>query len=316
MTTVARLKVLMEADSHRLTSALSRVKKQVFNVRSAFTVLAGAGGVGALVSSQLKAADEMGKFSKRIGISVEALSELRHAAELSGIQTNTLETSLQRLVRRVAEVATTGKGEAKSTLEQLGLDAEKLNNMDVDVMVGTIAEALSKVDTQGGKVAAAMKLMDTEGVAMLQMFGEGSAGLDKLREAARKAGVTLTEEGAAGAERANDAMAQLKATISGLAQAFAIQLAPEIGTALEWVVSVIPKLLAGFKTLGKVIGAIAATAAAIFRGDFAGAAAIGNINVGDIYRETLNEGGDSTAEEVGKAMTRALDNVALIPVAG
>jgi hypothetical protein len=289
MTTIARLKVLLEADSHRLTSALHQVRRTVFNVRTAIGVLAGAGGLGAMIKSQLNAADEMQKFSQRVGISTEALSELRHAANLSGVPISALEMSLQRMTRRLGEVALTGKGTAASALEQLGLDAQKLAALAPDEQLGAIADALAGVENQSIKVALAQKIFDSEGVKMIQMLEQGSAGLDKMRESARAAGVTLTTEGANAAARANDAFTQLSASIGAVGQAFAIGFAPEIAAGLEWVVNILPKIIAGFKTVGRVIGAVAAAAAAVFRGEFGGASAVGNLQVGDIYKEELGK---------------------------
>lgn len=316
MTTIARLKVLMEADSHRLTSALARVKKEVFSVRNALGVVGGAAGLSAFMKTQLAAADEMQKFSDRIGIGVEALSELRHAAKLSGLQTNALQISLQRMTRRIGEVGSKGKGEAKDALERLGLSAKQLMRLSPDQQLNQLADALAKVENQSEKVALAQKLFDSEGVQMLQMLKGGSAGLADLREQARTAGVTLTDDMAKSAAEANDAMTQLLATVQALSQQLALGLAPEFTRSLKFISEAVPKAIAAFKTVGRTAGAIGATAAAIFRGDFSGAAAVGNVSVGEIYQEALEEGRIEKAvtEGVQKGLERS--DAMVVKVAG
>ena len=95
------------------TRKLGNFRKSVLNVRTAVVALAGAGGMGALVKSSLDAVDALAKTSQKLGITTEALAGLRHAAELTGVKTQTLDMAIQRMTRRVAEAAA-GTGEAKA----------------------------------------------------------------------------------------------------------------------------------------------------------------------------------------------------------
>ena len=84
--------------------------------------IAGIGFVS-LVKSTVDAADEIGKLSTRLGISTEALSQLRHVADLSGVSFDAMSQALQRQGRRISEAAA-GTGEAKAALEELGFAIE------------------------------------------------------------------------------------------------------------------------------------------------------------------------------------------------
>lgn len=196
----------------------------------------------------LKTADDILKFSQRIGASTEALSQLRYVADLSGVSFNTLTMGLQRMTRRVAEAAQ-GTGEAKDALRELGLDAEKLTLQRPEEQFEAIAEAMLQVGNQSDKVRLAMKLFDSEGVALLQMMTRGAEGIREFREEADRAGVTLTEEMAEGAAEARDKMTALDASLSGLSQTLTLAAAPAIASMADQLNSEVSAL----RTFGEAI---------------------------------------------------------------
>lgn len=58
-----------------------------------------------LVKANLGAGDVLAKTADKVGIAAESLQEMRYAAELTGVQTSTLDMAMQRLSRRVGEAA-------------------------------------------------------------------------------------------------------------------------------------------------------------------------------------------------------------------
>lgn len=187
----------------------------------------GAGGLIAGVKSSLQLADNFEKLERRLGITTEALSELKFAGEQSGVGFNTLTMGLQRMTRRVAEAAQ-GTGEARGALLELGIDAQKLAALKPEAQFEVIAQAMSEVTTEGDRTRLAMKLFDSEGVALLQTMTDGANGIRELRGEARELGLTMSQESAAGAAEALDAMNRLKSAMAGLSQESAINLAPAL----------------------------------------------------------------------------------------
>lgn len=61
------------------------------------------GGMAVAVKSFAKAGDEVQKMAQRTGFSTEALSELRHAADLSGTSITRFETGIKRMQRAITE---------------------------------------------------------------------------------------------------------------------------------------------------------------------------------------------------------------------
>lgn len=179
----------------------------------------------ALTQRMAASEDQAGKMAQRIGVSVESLTQLQHAAELTGVATTTLNTALQRQTRRVAEAAQ-GTGEAKAALIELGLSAENLARLSPDKQFMEIAGAMENVSTSGDKVRLAMKLWDTEGVALLQTINGGAEALRLMKEEADLLGLTITGESAASAAAFNDDLLRLQSTATGMVRLFTEQLKP------------------------------------------------------------------------------------------
>ena len=176
--------------------------------------------------------DQIGKMVDRLGGSTEAFSELQFVAERSGLAFNTFTMGLQRMQRRVAEAAQ-DMGEAQGALKELGISAKALTTLSLDKQFEVIAEALSKVATDGDRTRLAMKLFDSEGVALLQTMKNGAAGIRELREEAKRLGVSLSRDQVDAATKAKDAMTSLSAASSALGRTLAVELAPSIARVTE-----------------------------------------------------------------------------------
>lgn len=185
-----------------------------------------------MVKESVDVADRMGKLSQRLGIATEALSEYKHVAELSGVPFNTLTMGLQRMTRRVSEAAA-GTGEAKKALAELGISAQRLNQLAPDQQFEVLADALADVSNEGDRVRLAMKFFDSEGVALVQTMGQGADGIRNMREEARKLGLTLSNEDAMAAAQFNDQMTRAQATLNALAKEIALNSVTAFNTLAE-----------------------------------------------------------------------------------
>jgi len=217
---------------------LAALGRSVFSLQGQLLALAGVGGFGALVKSSFTTIDQLAKTSDKLGVTTEALAGLRHAAELTGVASNTLDMALQRMTRRVAEAAG-GTGEAKAAIAELGLDARKLAQLSPDKQFAAIAERMAQVSTQGERVRLAFKLFDSEGVAVVNTLRLGSDGLRKTAEEAKALGLAISRVDAKRIEDANDAMVRIRGAASGIGNTLAISLADPIAdiatNTTEWV---------------------------------------------------------------------------------
>ncbi len=198
----------------------------------AASITAATAAMGLLVSRSIEAGDKIQKLSIRLGASTEALSQLEHVANLSGVSFNTLTTGMQRMTRRVSEAAN-GTGEAVKALDELGLSAQALAKIAPEDQFELIAEKISQVEGSSDRVRLAMKLFDAEGVALLQTMENGASGIRSMRKEADELGLTLSKDAADAMADAKDDMARLESAFDSLALKITTAVTPALATFLE-----------------------------------------------------------------------------------
>lgn len=208
---------------------LQAVAGKVINLKNALVGLVGAAGFGALIKQGLATGDQLAKTADKIGVTTEALSGLRFAAELTGVSAGTMDMAMQRLTRRVSEAAN-GTGEAVGALLELGINAKELEQLPLDQQMNVIADSMKNVESQSDKVRLAMKLFDSEGVALVNTLAGGSSGLIDMAAQAEHLGLTLTRVDTAQIEQANDSITKAKGVFTGLTNQLTVAFAPVIET--------------------------------------------------------------------------------------
>jgi hypothetical protein len=189
--------------------------------------LAIGGAAAALTKMSMSSIDNLAKTADKLGTTTETLAGLQHAAELTGVSTETMNMALQRMTRRVAEAAQ-GTGEATGALQELGIDAESLVKLPLDQQMEIVADAMSGVETQADRVRLAMKLFDSEGVSLVNTLGKGSGALKEMMAEAEALGTAISRVDAAQIEAANDAVTRARGVFEGLGNQLAVALSPII----------------------------------------------------------------------------------------
>ena len=197
------------------------------------------------VKSFLETGEALDKMSKRTGFSVEALGELKFAAEQSGTSIETIEKASFKLSGVLLD-AENGLVGAKDALAQLGLKAEDLKALSPEEQFQTIANALSQVESASDKAALAQDLFGKSGAALLPLFAEGEEGMAALRAQAQSLGIVMSGEAAAGAASFNDSINELKSAALGAFKGFASQLLPKLAEFARFLVSKKPEIIAFF----------------------------------------------------------------------
>jgi len=161
---------------------------------------------GAKVFSSM--GDQIAKMARRTGMSTEALSELSYAASRSGTTVEALENSLRRMQRTIYD-AGEGLSTAVDGLANLGLSLGELQGLKPEEQFKLMAQRLSEIEDPTTRAAMAMVLFGRSGTALLPMFEKGAAGIEELQAAARRLGLTISQEDAAAAEKFTDIIADL-----------------------------------------------------------------------------------------------------------
>lgn len=190
--------------------------------------------------------DQLEKTSIRTGIGVEALSELKHAAEASDVTFEELQTALVGM-KKAIESGLELPGE---TVEEKFLAA---------------AQVISMFDNEIDRANAAMAIFGKSGVTLLPMLADGAEGIRALREEAREFGLTVTTEQAKAAATFGDTWAL---AVKSVKSAFF-----EIGAALAPVLTqIIQAILPVIKAIGAWVrenSSLAITIAGVIAGAFA-----------------------------------------------
>lgn len=208
--------------------------------------LLAAAGIGAIALGLAKAGgiareavtefDAIGKTADKIGIGTEALQELRFAAgDLAGFTDQQLDTSLQRLSRKMGDAAR-GVGEAVKLFDGLGIAVKNTDGTmrSVDAVLGDVARSMDGMSSDTERLSAAVKIFDSEGAGMVNVLKDAGSALDTAREQARAFGIVVADDVIRRAEETESAFGVAAKVIDvNLKQAF-IDLAPVLLSTVEF----------------------------------------------------------------------------------
>lgn len=186
-------------------------------------------GFAAMIKSAIDAADQLNKLSQKIGISVEALSTLRFAAQLSDVSLETLQKGIKGLSQNIAE-ANTGIGDGAQVFDALGISVRNADGSmkSTEAVLLQVADVFANLEDGAVKTALAVKLFGKSGMDMIPFLNQGAAGISQLTAEAERLGLKLTTETARSAEAFNDNLTALKASSSSLGIALARDFLPEL----------------------------------------------------------------------------------------
>ena len=260
----------LTTDSSKYDAGVKTAKQKAEGLASGFKKTGAAlSGVGlvfvALAKGAIDSADEFAKMSQKVGVSVETLSGLSHAAGLAGTDMGTLEKGLGLLSRNLDDTAQ-GTGEAKESFKFLGISAVdakgKLRSTD-DVLF-EMADKFKAMPDGTKKTALAMDILGKSGKDLIPLLNSGSEGLGEMLAEADSLGIVLSTETAQSAEQFNDSLSRLQGSFQGIMNAiiesgFLDTLTDLVNSFAEWIagfVSANPKLT-------KFIGIIGVAAAVL-----------------------------------------------------
>jgi TP901 family phage tail tape measure protein len=223
-----------------------------------------------IVTGAAKVGDQFDKMSLRTGVSVEDLSALAYAADISGTDIATLEKGLKGLTK-VLDDASMGIGEGMEAFEYLDIavvDTEGNLRSTVDVLKEA-ATKISAIEDPTKQAALAMDLFGSRaGPQLLPLLKEGEGGIEELMNKAKELGITMSTEAATKAAEFTDRMTDLKGSLAGAGRTIGDTLIPAIIPLIERVTEIVgkvstwakenPELIETIITLGAKIGVIAA----------------------------------------------------------
>ena len=234
---IGALRVNLGLDSDQFTrgvqkaqSTTQKLGKQMKRIGAGVSVVGA--GIAAAVRGQLNSIDELAKTSQQIGVPVKALSELRHAANLSGVSMSDLERGLRNTGRTMSNNA--------ERFEELGVavrnsDGSMRDTMDV---FNETADVLAGMEDGAEKTALAMQLFgERAGPGLIPLLNQGQEAIAEMRREAEAMGLSVSEDTAQSVQAFNDNMSRLSGTLTGFAQIITSELAPTLERMSEGIAS-------------------------------------------------------------------------------
>ena len=243
MAALGELVVSLSANTAKFTEGLNKAEysaqksfqKMSDNAKKYGAILGGiaVAGVTAFaysVKQAIDAADDMSKASQKIGVTTEALSALKYAADLSGVSFEQLQNGLTKLSINIDE-ASSGTLRQVETFDRLGISIRNLDGSlkPADKALLEIADRFQKMPDGIEKSALAAQLFGLKmGSSFIPLLNGGSEALQKATYEAEKLGLILSGETGRAAEEFNDNMSRLKKSMDGFALVSAARLTPAL----------------------------------------------------------------------------------------
>lgn len=305
-----------------IDSSASTIKSKLNTLGTVMAAVGAAvvGGFAAIAKSAINTADEMGMTAQKVGMSVESFSALAYAAKMSDVPLEGLKTGINQLNKSLIE-SQNDTSEAANAFKYLGISTKdsfgKLKSSEA--IINEMANAFANLPDGASKSAVAMELLGKAGTDMIPLLNSGAEGIKELTDEAQRFGIVVTEELSAAANEFNDNLDKIGSITSGVGMVIAKEMLPvlnnfvnglgemiaksdgvqQFGQGVAHVFKFIVKAGAGvvftIQSIGKVIGALAAAAVAIFSGNFG--------QVGVIF-SSLKDDIKSSAVATGEFMTK------------
>lgn len=243
-TAIGALAVRIGGDASGLISELAKSKTALgkFGASAANAAKSAAQITGAVAAAgtaifaftkrQAEMLDELAKTSQKVGVSVESLSALKHAASLSGASFETLTNGLRFLNKNMADMQA-GTGEARQAFQGMGVSVVDSNGKlkGTEEMLLELADRFASMQDGAGKTALAMRIFGKSGAELIPFLNEGRAGIEQLRKEAERLGIVFSTQAAKDAELFNDNVERLTRVVDGLAVQLAGPLVEALGKA-------------------------------------------------------------------------------------
>lgn len=238
---IGALRVVLGADTasfetglHSASASLSKFST-TSKIAAASIVAAMVGAFGALglaIKKSIDEADSLTKMSQKIGIPIEELSKLKHAADLSGVGLDTLATGVGKLSRAMTDAAAKPTGEVAKAFETLRISVTNSNG-DLKSSTQVLTEVAARFQTMedgAQKTSLAMQLFGKSGRELIPLLNGGAAGLAEMFLEAEKLGIVFDQKTGKAAEQFNDDLSRLIRVKDGIIIKIVTGLVPALST--------------------------------------------------------------------------------------
>jgi len=198
------------------------------------------------VKAYAEMGDEVGKMARKTGFSAVTLSELRHAAELSGTSLTGFEKATKRMAAAIGD-AQDGLLETKRDFDKLGISIEDLEGLSPEEAFLKIGQAIGDLEDPLVRANVAQGIFGRAGMDLIPMFDQGAEALAGMRTEAHELGIVFDQEAATKAEEFTDAMHRMDQSTMGVKMAIADNLVPALMPLIDGITKVVKGISAWIK---------------------------------------------------------------------
>lgn len=214
----ARAEGAIEGQSRRTAASWGRMA-----ARAGMAVAAIGTGITLAVRGQLNDIDRLAKDAQRLALPVDMLSQMQHAAELSGASIEGMQRGLRNVSRTMVN---NGERFEELGIAIRGVDGEMRPVIDV---FEDAADRIAAMEDGADKTALAMQLFgERAGPELIPMLNQGRDGIRDMREEADRLGLTISGDTAAAAQAFNDNITRLTGAGRGFWRMISADLAPTL----------------------------------------------------------------------------------------
>jgi hypothetical protein len=212
------------------------IKRSLEKIAVAGVAMAGALATGtvAMIKGALDSADAMGKMAQAAGTTVETLSTLNYAAQLSNVATEQLVKGLEKLSVSAFK-AQNGNVQLERIFGKLGVTTTDATGKlkDSGILMEQVAVKFAKMGDSSGKTALAVALFGKAGAAMIPMLNQYGAEQEKVNDEAHRFGLVLSSSTVEVAMRAHDNLDRLGLALKGIGFSVLSATLPALDALLE-----------------------------------------------------------------------------------
>ena len=169
----------------------------------------------------VKAGAALQAMHERTGASVEDLSALRYAAEVSETSLEGLAQGLKFLGKNVGEAMdpASQKGQAMAaTFDRIGVQFKNTTGSSLPLMevLKNLSRAMQSIPGEAERINLAMEVLGRSGTDLLPFLQQGPEKIEELMQKSKALGGVWSGEAAEAADRLEDSMIGLKTATTGL----------------------------------------------------------------------------------------------------
>jgi hypothetical protein len=181
-----------------LQSKMAGIGNSIKAIGAGLAVGAAAGAVAG-ITAIAKNAFEMGsaltEAAGKVGVTVEALQEMRFVAEQNGTSIETMEKSLNKMTKTLGSLQMGNKATAE-TFKALGLSAQQMVGLSPTESFIKIVDALGKIEDETVRAALGNQIFGRSYAELKNVVDLGADGIRRAADEKRRDGVLSTEQAA------------------------------------------------------------------------------------------------------------------------